>query len=150
MQNYEDKRNEAILLIELCELRQINEPINVFHKKYLELFLLFKSKLELGLQGNELNTMYTFGQQYVTQCFIKNCKEPYRSQLSARHPNTLNEISNLITNDLQYVKNQIQSKSLPQSNQIQNLKPFQTTSYKHNQHLSPMFKYPKTQQSNFS
>ena len=147
LQNYEDKRNEATLLIEMCDLKHTNEPILVFHKKFSELFLLYKSKIEIRITGNELKNMIAFGQQFSTQCFIKNCKEPYRSQLSARHPKTLGDISNLITNDLQYVRTQSNQPKTYQSNN----KPVQyqtPTTFGFKQYQSPMSKYPQ-QQSQF-
>lgn len=146
IQNYEDKRNEATLLIEICELKQSNEPISVFLKKYTELFLLFNSKIEIRLLGNELKNMHNFGQLYTTQCFIKNCKEPFRSQLSARSPKTLGEISELITNDLQYIHTQQKTQLNTHPNFYQN--PKTPVQFKTPKFQSPMQRYP-TQHVNY-
>ena len=38
--------------------------------------------------------------EYFVQCFINNCRKPFRSQLAARNSRKLTDILNLVTNDL--------------------------------------------------
>src|SRR5436190_12392432 len=82
--------------------------------------------------------------KYFVQCFINNCREPFRSQLSARNPQRLTEILNLITNDLQYIHNQQKIHNMQQptpKNQIN----FHQNSFKQPQQTQKTFKSQQSQ-----
>lgn len=141
LQNYSDTRSEHTLMYEISHFKQNKESIFEYFSKFDELFLIYKNKIECKYEGNVSKIVISNAVKYFTQCFINNCKDPYRSQLSARNPQMLSEILNLITNDLQYIHNQHISntqtqKYTPPKNQIQFNQRYQ----------SPMHKYPPFQQ----
>src|SRR5436190_18995987 len=122
---YQDKRNECTLMIELCQLQQTKGTIFEFLRKYNDLFLLYINNIENKYSPLSIPDFKKFGHRFATQCFIRNCKEPFKSQLAARNPSSLVEINTLITNDFQHYEiNTNQHNS-------------NTTNTQYRQHMSP-------------
>lgn len=141
LENYSDTRSEHTLMYEITHLKQNRETILEYFSRFNDVFLIYKSKVECKYESNSSKVILENALKYFTQCFINNCKDPFRSQLSARNPQKLTEILDLISNDLQYMHNQ---NSYNQNTQPQKIIP-PRHQIQFNKHQSPLHKYPPPQ-----
>ena len=117
LNSFSDRSNSVTILNNILNVKSIKNPcmfIEVVKTKFNE----FKSRSYVENDNAESRKAITdFVEKLVITHFITNLSDPFRNYLVTRNPRSLIEVKNLVRNDLQYLKAEIQFRN-PANEQI--------------------------------
>ena len=126
LNTYSDKRDCFTLAIEIASLQQTNENAFEYLNKIQTLLNAHTAYVETQIEEAKRATFIEYGQKLAIRSLLKGLKDPLRSLVQTRNPQTLAGVSKILMNDFQYeagrtmnVHNSTQSRVLPKQNFIQ-------------------------------